>query len=407
MNLVDEYLRAVSILLPKLQREDIVAELRDTILTRIEAREAELGRPLTDDEIETVLREIGHPLVIAARYREGPQHVVGPTLYPYWAFAVKLGFAIQVFAAVMVLVVQTIVGGDFGFALGRAISSIVNGGFVLVGVATVAVWLIERRGFRIEYLDEWRVRDLWFLEFVTWNWDTLRDGLGGRGWPGERRWRRRRAAWSASPPPPTSAKPEPASQPQPAPRPDASAHFPPPPARWSPVSHGLALIAVGAVLVMWWVGLTRFDIGVSAGELQAQGLDAGGLDAVNWEGLKASLFWPVLAFGVWTILRGGVHLAHPWAVRLQGLMDAVSGAAVAAFGVWLWNASPLSPAIRVTGVGELFARFTPFESHAVPLAPMATILVATIVIAGLSGLLRGLWDLMFGGPPARPWAFEP
>ena len=67
MDLVNEYLRAVAALLPKAQRDDIVAELRDTILTRIEEREADLGRPLTDDEIEAVLREVGHPVVVAAR----------------------------------------------------------------------------------------------------------------------------------------------------------------------------------------------------------------------------------------------------------------------------------------------------------------------------------------------------
>src|SRR4051812_42076123 len=87
MDLGEEYLRAVSLLLPQEQAEDIIAELRDTILSRIEAREAELGRPLSEAETEEVLREIGHPLVVAARYREGPQHVVGPALYPYWAFA--------------------------------------------------------------------------------------------------------------------------------------------------------------------------------------------------------------------------------------------------------------------------------------------------------------------------------
>jgi hypothetical protein len=155
---------------------------------------------------------------------------------------------------------------------------------------------------------------------------------------------------------------------------------------------------------MWWVGLTRFDIGVSSGLLLAQGFDPGQLGAVDWEGLRGSLFWPVLGFGVLTIVRGAMQVAQPWAVRLQGLLDAVSGAAVAGFGVWLWTASPLSPAIRVGGLHEFFARFAPLESHAVPLAPVATLIVATIVVTGLVGLLHGLWDLLFGLPPVGPWA---
>ena len=99
MNLIEEYLRAVAALLPRGQRDDIVAELRDTILSRKEEREAALGRPLTSDEIEALLREIGHPVVVAARYGEGPQHVVGPMLYPYWLFAVKAVLVIQAIVA--------------------------------------------------------------------------------------------------------------------------------------------------------------------------------------------------------------------------------------------------------------------------------------------------------------------
>jgi hypothetical protein len=47
MDLLDRYLAAVAALLPKTQREDIVAELRDTLLNQMEEKEAELGRPLT------------------------------------------------------------------------------------------------------------------------------------------------------------------------------------------------------------------------------------------------------------------------------------------------------------------------------------------------------------------------
>jgi len=146
MNLIDEYLRAVSILLPKLQRDDIIAELRDTILSRIEAREAELGRPLSDEETEAVLREVGHPVAVAARYREGPQHVVGPALYPYWTFVVKVGLALQILIAGVVLFARIVAGFDFGVAMGQAISSVISGGLVLVGAADAAAR--EQRGQR-------------------------------------------------------------------------------------------------------------------------------------------------------------------------------------------------------------------------------------------------------------------
>ena len=94
MDMLEDYLRAVSRLLPNAKRDDITAELRDEILTRVEAREEQLGRALTPDETEQLLREIGHAIVVAARYRDEPQYAVGPALYPFWSFAVRLFVAL-------------------------------------------------------------------------------------------------------------------------------------------------------------------------------------------------------------------------------------------------------------------------------------------------------------------------
>src|SRR2546429_524769 len=104
MDLINQYLRAVAARLPRTQRDDITAELRDIILSRIESREAGLGHRLTDDEVEEELRALGHPIMVAARYRQEPQHLVGPSLYPYWMFGVKIALAIQATAVLVMLV---------------------------------------------------------------------------------------------------------------------------------------------------------------------------------------------------------------------------------------------------------------------------------------------------------------
>ena len=89
MDVIERYLEAVAAQLSVEDREDIVAELRDLILSRIEAREDELDRALSDEEKEAILHEIGHPLVVAARYRKGPDSLIGPELFPYWLFGAK------------------------------------------------------------------------------------------------------------------------------------------------------------------------------------------------------------------------------------------------------------------------------------------------------------------------------
>jgi hypothetical protein len=69
MDLVDRYVYAVKRHLPAKQQDDIVNELTDDILSQIRDKEEELGRPLNETEQEVVLKQYGHPYLLAMRYR--------------------------------------------------------------------------------------------------------------------------------------------------------------------------------------------------------------------------------------------------------------------------------------------------------------------------------------------------
>jgi hypothetical protein len=59
MELVDRYLGAVKSYLPqteKTQHDDIIAELKDGLLSRMEERESELGRALTEEEQRGIVK---------------------------------------------------------------------------------------------------------------------------------------------------------------------------------------------------------------------------------------------------------------------------------------------------------------------------------------------------------------
>ena len=64
------------------QADDIVAELLDDLLSRVEEQEARLGRQLNTEEQVALLRERGYPLLVATRYLP-QQWLVGPALFPY------------------------------------------------------------------------------------------------------------------------------------------------------------------------------------------------------------------------------------------------------------------------------------------------------------------------------------
>jgi hypothetical protein len=89
MNLVDRYVAAIGRELPRRNAAEITAELKDVLLSKIEDQEAELGRPLTDKEIEQLLIDFGHPLVVAGSYRK-MQYLIGPELFPYWVATVRM-----------------------------------------------------------------------------------------------------------------------------------------------------------------------------------------------------------------------------------------------------------------------------------------------------------------------------
>ena len=89
MELLDRYLQSVKWLLPKDQKDDILAELSEDIRSQIEEREAELGRRLNEEEMEAILKRWGHPLLVAQRYLP-QQHLIGPVWFPVYRFVLKM-----------------------------------------------------------------------------------------------------------------------------------------------------------------------------------------------------------------------------------------------------------------------------------------------------------------------------
>ena len=89
MNLVDRYVAAIARELPPRTAAEISAELKDVLLSKIEDREDELGRPMTDQEVERMLIDFGHPMIVAGGYRK-TQYLIGPELFPMWLATMRM-----------------------------------------------------------------------------------------------------------------------------------------------------------------------------------------------------------------------------------------------------------------------------------------------------------------------------
>ena len=291
MDMIDRYLNAVAAQLPQDERADIVAELRDLILSRFEAREEELGRALTEDEREAILREIGHPLVVAARYRKGPDSLVGPELFPYWLFGVKAGLLVVGAVHAILLLLRLLSGpADVGQTIAQAFHSFFGSGLTLIGAATLAAAIFEHQGIRPSFLTNWRVKDL---------------GAFGLSDP---------AAWRASMAGTETAK---------------ATWMPQGRAKaWPGGEHLFSFFAAG-IFVLWWVGVLHFPP-FSSIELRGQ-------DAVVSAGpIWTTLFAPILIYALIQMSVDLNSVFRPHAVRLRAL----ARIPIAFFGLWLtWRIS--------------------------------------------------------------------
>jgi hypothetical protein len=107
MELVDSYLKAVKRYLPRRQRNDIIAELSEDLRSQLEARQRELGRPLTEDEQMAIFKRQGDPMAVALRYRQHGRsltvgwELIGPELFP--AYLLLLSFNLMITAAVVLI----------------------------------------------------------------------------------------------------------------------------------------------------------------------------------------------------------------------------------------------------------------------------------------------------------------
>ena len=155
MELLDRYLAAVRRNLPADEAADITEELRDVLLARAEEREAASG----DANWPALLREFGHPLVVAARYRKH-QWLIGPELYPFYVHFMKVVGLIVVAVAVAVAAVKAVFGGDMGALVPGLLGSLWWAAVASVGSVTILFALIERYGGAERHLRHWNPNQL-------------------------------------------------------------------------------------------------------------------------------------------------------------------------------------------------------------------------------------------------------
>lgn len=160
MDLVERYLAAVGGQLFSDNREDILAELREVLESKIEERREQLGRAPSTAEVETILRDFGHPLVVAGRFSRF-NHLIGPDVFPFYLYTLKAVFltilCVQIILAVIGFAAAPEMFDVMRARMGGLWTSLVTG----FAWTTVGFALLDRsKAFQRKLFAHWRPRHM-------------------------------------------------------------------------------------------------------------------------------------------------------------------------------------------------------------------------------------------------------
>ena len=159
-DLMNRYLFAVGERLPDDRRDDIVAELSDSMQSQVEEREATLGRPLTLEEAAGVLREYGPPVLAASRYAQ-QRSLIGSMLYPFYVRTLRVTLCIALGLFLLGVAIGVVTTGEDPLVAFAQFWGVALGGLIIVaGVVTTVFAAIERFGGSDALVRAWNPRTL-------------------------------------------------------------------------------------------------------------------------------------------------------------------------------------------------------------------------------------------------------
>ncbi|HEX2667047.1 MAG TPA: hypothetical protein VHP13_01625 [Gammaproteobacteria bacterium] len=159
MESLDRYLNFIRFLLPRGKQEDIIAELSEDLHAQVADREAELGRPINEAELEALLKRCGHPLMVAARY-QAQQQLIGQPFYPLYLLALKMVQWVLLPLLLVIGLMLSVFRPHMVDAMMQAVGNAIGSAIFTVGLLTVAFAVLERLQVKLHFLDNWRLSDL-------------------------------------------------------------------------------------------------------------------------------------------------------------------------------------------------------------------------------------------------------
>jgi len=156
---IERYIYAVVKRLPENMKKEVSEELKANISDM-------LSEKPSDEEIETVLKKLGSPRVLANNYRGKERYVVSPLYYDDYINVLKIVFIIFAVFSVVFGSIESVINlhtstvfGMIFEVFGDVFSGLFEGWFQAFAIVTIIFWIISYVSQKSK-CDEWKVKDL-------------------------------------------------------------------------------------------------------------------------------------------------------------------------------------------------------------------------------------------------------
>jgi hypothetical protein len=165
MELINRYVREVGRRLPRKQRVDIENELHSSLEDTLDGRARQSGGAPDEALAVEVLKEFGPPARVAASYRTGVRHLIGPEWY--FGFITTMKVCLIVLGGLFLLSLVSGLSGsqrtlqEVGWHLLLTFSEFQSDAFGVLGLVVLIFAIIERTADRAPAADDdWDPRSL-------------------------------------------------------------------------------------------------------------------------------------------------------------------------------------------------------------------------------------------------------
>ena len=162
MKIVELYLEEVRRhLLLRKNRDDIIEEIRSTLMDTVEDRNPNPGQEPDEEIVKAVLKEYGSPRKVAAQYGQR-NYLIGPRLFPLYTMILKIVLivvsAVSLMGCIAALIGHTEFETGAFTAILQMLGDLLGGLFVTFSAVTLTFACIERTtpdNWEVDLDDDW------------------------------------------------------------------------------------------------------------------------------------------------------------------------------------------------------------------------------------------------------------